>query len=607
MDSTLLSEQFLCFVSRVPGLDDFINDHKDIKDFDTILSQFREQQEALGTLDYELDLMLKILSEKYSELKEALGDGLHLINRHLSIDDSAILNQFSRDTKDLYSDGWKSKKADVQHYKTTTEKIAYKEVDFNSIIDDYLDCNHPYIYAKIAIAYLEGKDYSTGLAFLQRALNYAFSYPNIYWNNPFAIYGCVDALHELQYLLGPSGMDSLAPVIKAGRYTILSCLYLYLSRAIYMCDEELEKEVDNDGTVPYSAIAKVNYYSIRADLIYDYKQDFSWIFGLGVNPDIQYISDKAMAYAVADYYGLGLIAYGAYNDALKMYRYGDIRPNNSGGYVEIEDATFGELIERGRLRSEQLSRDLYDQYKKSAFFVSIPDIADCIGYLREKLISKSPVTFEMFLKKRSESIKKAFEVLRREQTKDIEYDKLLSAFLRKKEGWEEIRDYLVAKGVKCFYHFTDRRNLESIIKNRGLFSWKYCKDNNIQSFFGGDDWSRKLDSEQGLEDYVRVSLCDDHPMIYRLKTQMHFDLVLLEIKLDVAWSKETLFSDINAVSSSHHHGSSFDDLKLIDLEAVKKHYVRRDDKDFGKHQAELMIKTHIPLDYIQNINNPRSL
>lgn len=607
MDINLLSEQFFSFVAQVPGLDEFINGHKDLKDFDTILNNFREKQEAMGTMNYELDLMLKILSEKYMEIKQ-VQDGLHIVNRHVSIDDTELLSQFVKDTKGLYSDQWKFKKADVQHYKTITEKIAYKEVDFSSIIDDYIDCNHPYICAKIAIAYLEGKNYSIGLVFLQKALNHVFSYPNVYWNNPLAIYGCVDALHEFQYLLGPRGMDSLSPVIKAGRYTILRCLYLYLSRAIHMCDEELNTQAYEEDAVPYSAIAKMNYYSIRADLVYDYRQDFSLIFGLGVNPDIQYISDKAWAYTVADHYGLGRIAWDAYNDALKMYRHGDIRPNNSGGYAEIEDATFGELIERGRIRSEILSQDLFEQYKQSEFFVSIPDIADCIAYLRERLISKASVTtFDLFLENRSETIKKAIEVFKREQTKDSAYDKLLLAFSRKKEEWEKIRDYLIAKGIKCFYHFTDRRNLESIIKSKGLFSWKYCKDNNIHSYFGGNDLSRNLDLKYGLEDYVRVSFCNDHPMVYRLKTQNHFDLVLLKIKLDVAWSFDTLFSDCNATSNSHHLGLAFNDLQRIDFEAVKKHYLRRDDEDFGKHQAELLIKTHIPLSFIENINNPISL
>ena len=96
-------------------------------------------------------------------------------------------------------------------------------------------------------------------------------------------------------------------------------------------------------------------------------------------------------------------------------------------------------------------------------------------------------------------------------------------------------------------------------------------------------------------------------MVYRLKTQNHFDLVLLKIKLDVAWSLNTLFSDCNATSNSHHIGLALNDLKRIDFEAVKKHYLRRDDEDFGKHQAELLIKTHIPLSFIENINNPISL
>ena len=55
---------------------------------------------------------------------------------------------------------------------------------------------------------------------------------------------------------------------------------------------------------------------------------------------------------------------------------------------------------------------------------------------------------------------------------------------------------------------------------------------------------------------------------------------------------------------SHHHGSKLKDLQMVDFRAVKRHYVSRGDDDFGPHQAEVLVKTHIPVKYIINLDNP---
>lgn len=75
---------------------------------------------------------------------------------------------------------------------------------------------------------------------------------------------------------------------------------------------------------------------------------------------------------------------------------------------------------------------------------------------------------------------------------------------------------------------------------------------------GGNLDSKANDQKFGLEDYVRLSFCDDHPMMWRLKCA-GYNLVLLKIKVDVAWAKDTLFSDINATAHNHRHGDDIED------------------------------------------------
>ena len=170
----------------------------------------------------------------------------------------------------------------------------------------------------------------------------------------------------------------------------------------------------------------------------------------------------------------------------------------------------------------------------------------------------------------------------------------------KKADSMKIISYLQENGIHYFYHFTAMKNIDSIKEHDGLFSWKYLTDHNIIiPDPGGDEWSRELDLKEGLEDYVRLSFCVDHPMKYRKRNS---NPVLLKIDIEAATFFETLFSDMNAASSKHRHGKSLRDLKRIDLNAVKKKYVSRNDPDFHKHQAEVMVKTHLPLKYILNIN-----
>lgn len=176
--------------------------------------------------------------------------------------------------------------------------------------------------------------------------------------------------------------------------------------------------------------------------------------------------------------------------------------------------------------------------------------------------------------------------------------------LKYKESKEEILQYLKSNGIRCFYHFTDINNVASIKKYGGLFSWEYCKKNGIEiPYPGGDETSRSLDMRHGLQDYVRLSFCNDHPMTYRLK-QNGRQLVLLRIGLKAAVLRNTLFSNMNATDNEHSSGPRMLDLQKVNMDAVKETFVRRDSEYFKPHQAEVLVKTFVPLDLIENIDNP---
>jgi hypothetical protein len=190
-----------------------------------------------------------------------------------------------------------------------------------------------------------------------------------------------------------------------------------------------------------------------------------------------------------------------------------------------------------------------------------------------------------------------------EEAKKIEKENKRKALLTKKFNWRDFQRVLQENGITAFYHFTDYHNLKSIKDNDGLYSWHYADSNSIViNFPGGDTLSRDLDKRYGLQDYVRVSFCIDHPMQYRLK-QRGRNLALLEVDIEVAYYENTIFCNINATDSSHQKGTAITDLEKIKFSATKRRFVSREDPDFKQHQAEVLVKTWIPLEHIKNINN----
>lgn len=194
-----------------------------------------------------------------------------------------------------------------------------------------------------------------------------------------------------------------------------------------------------------------------------------------------------------------------------------------------------------------------------------------------------------------------------EQIIQEERERLTILVSQPKVNPQRYLNFLRMNHVECFYHFTDEMNLNSIRRYGGLYSWFYCERHNIQiPNAGGDAQSRNLDRRYALEDYVKLSFCSDHPMAYR-KHQEGAGLVLLKIKIDVAGFKETAFSDMNATDSDHTHGTKYEDLERINVAATKASHVSRDHPYFHMHQAECMVKTFIPIEYIVNIDNPQRM
>ena len=178
--------------------------------------------------------------------------------------------------------------------------------------------------------------------------------------------------------------------------------------------------------------------------------------------------------------------------------------------------------------------------------------------------------------------------------------------MEKKSNWQEFRAVLDEHRIVKLYHFTDRDNLESIIKNGGLYSWGDCEDKGIKiAKPGGGLLSRDLDRRDNLQHYVRVSFTTQHPMMYEaMKDGRLSNPVILEIDPEVIYWKDSKYANMNATRTGCHKGGTIDDFKLIHFRTVK----ARNHFDFSEeekpyYQAEVLIKNFIPLEYIKNIGN----
>ena len=168
-----------------------------------------------------------------------------------------------------------------------------------------------------------------------------------------------------------------------------------------------------------------------------------------------------------------------------------------------------------------------------------------------------------------------------------------------KKDYAEIALQIRMRQIQYLYHFTDKQNINSIIKYGGLYSWSALVEKKIDSKMGGNELSHKLDCRFNLQDYVRLSSNFETPMQYRLK-ERGYKLVKLLIHPIVALLNDTLFSNMNATDNRVVIGDTSNHISGI-LAAAPCGILARDDRRFAVSQSEILVKHFIPLQYIINI------
>jgi len=173
----------------------------------------------------------------------------------------------------------------------------------------------------------------------------------------------------------------------------------------------------------------------------------------------------------------------------------------------------------------------------------------------------------------------------------------------RKENWQEFEKIIRSYNISRLYHFTDRNNIASIKEHGGLYSWYTLEQKNIPiPCPGGDELSRRLDQRYQLQDYVRLCFHPDQPMKYVAQRDNRIGrCMILSIDPEVIYCKDTVFSDENATANSVNIGTTAEDFKKIRFDIFSEgRWSSPEEKRY--FQAEVLVKKHIPMEYILAIN-----
>lgn len=349
-----------------------------------LIESFRKKISQKRKLSEEEDILLKHIIEcAENEIYANSALKISIVNK-IKVPNEDFLKEFQADFQAIKTEDLFFEQINKGKYKTVKEYISLHGVDgkgLSELYEKHKDFNHPYIYNLVSEPLIQAKNFSNGIAVLKRSLKYAFRYPNYFWDSLSGVDACASSLYQIQFLLGRDGLMEINQTINNFESKILKLIFLYLSRVIYMSESNL---------------LSIDAYSNRARIVRDYNYQFMMIFGLGVNPDIQYISDKYLAYTTATKNNLvGKPFIQLMWDSMKMYRHGSHIPNSTGGYQDIEDATWMQLVQRGQLRSINLSESILKEFENYELNFSNSEI----DYICDYAIQKNKDDFENYIEK----------------------------------------------------------------------------------------------------------------------------------------------------------------------------------------------------------------
>ncbi len=211
-------------------------------------------------------------------------------------------------------------------YKTKTEVLPFRHIspiDNDWLIIEYGGIAHPYVLSDIASVLIYSQKIKESFDYLRRSVSLLTELPNKYWNSELAVTGAANTFRWLRLMC----QNDLELSRKIFKYN-----YLYLSRMACITRDDM---LEQSAYVNRAALVKMPF-------------TYSFLPFLGQNPDALYISDLYYAhFCNATATDVSLITKSNYYmKSLTYYRNASLWPNNSGGYADMADETYEQLVER---------------------------------------------------------------------------------------------------------------------------------------------------------------------------------------------------------------------------------------------------------------------
>lgn len=212
-------------------------------------------------------------------------------------------------------------------YKTRKSYVAMNQISsqyLDALVIKYGGYANPYILADLAGIYINSYDFMTSIGYLRRSMNQLIEFPNKYWNSELALTGAINTLRWIRLMSYDVDVNISRKIFKYN--------YLYLSRLACIARNELLEQ---------------SAYVNRAALVME-PMAYLFLPYLGQNPECLYISDLYYAHfcnqTATEASVISNNNY--YRQSRTYYQNASLWPNDSGGYADIEDESYGDLVER---------------------------------------------------------------------------------------------------------------------------------------------------------------------------------------------------------------------------------------------------------------------
>jgi hypothetical protein len=296
------------------------------------------------------DYYVNVVQDKtISELVKELGLTLHRncqekplsevthIDRSLCIDDSYVEDyvrkvQSFQSEKPVYKDlnsPWKTRGINLSLYEIP-------EFLLNSVVFEFKDKEHPYILADIAGMYIYAQKFEESLGYLYRSIRLLATFPNRFWNSEYGLVGAVNTFRLLLLMFPKQKIEIYRK--------LFSYDYIYLTKLACNASDEIFQQ---------------NAYVNRASIVIS---PFArYVIPLHINPDLLYISDMYYAHYCNELAETVSFASGwKYNmKSLTYYQNASFWPNDTGGYVDIEDKNYGQIVSEKHELAKEIAFSFY--------------------------------------------------------------------------------------------------------------------------------------------------------------------------------------------------------------------------------------------------------